>query len=345
MALRGKRVRVLLPVLVPILTLLIGLWAGRFLVEGGWRSGSGMLGLGGGGGTSQSRPKLRGTPPSPPMAQRVLIISIDGCRPDLLIRADCPVIRGLLPSASYTFWARTVPDPYVATLPSHVSMLTGALPQRHGITWNDARAGYPKVPTLFELAHQAGFTTALVNGKKKFAALTKPGTLDWSYLPPTELLTDAQVAAEAVKILREHRPQVLFVHLPGVDRAGHVSLWGSPQQQVALEQADAAVGTIMTTLHDLELESTTLRIITADHGGAGGTHGGDDPRSRTIPWIAIGPGVCRNADLTRYYGLAIDTTDTFATACGALGIAIPADCDGRFVTEILDQPELLRKIP
>src|SRR5688572_29357049 len=57
-----------------------------------------------------------------PRAERVVIISIDGLRPDLLIQANVPNIRGLLKVGSYTFWARTVPEGY--TLPAHASMLT-----------------------------------------------------------------------------------------------------------------------------------------------------------------------------------------------------------------------------
>src|SRR5262252_2056340 len=55
---------------------------------------------------------------------RVLIISIDGLRPDLLLRAAMPRVRGLCSDGSYTFWAETTPEAY--TLPCHISMLTGA---------------------------------------------------------------------------------------------------------------------------------------------------------------------------------------------------------------------------
>src|SRR5687767_13876906 len=52
---------------------------------------------------------------------RVLIISVDGLRLDLLLRADAPHVRSLMARGSYTFWARTVPEAY--TLPAHVSMV------------------------------------------------------------------------------------------------------------------------------------------------------------------------------------------------------------------------------
>src|ERR1700728_1158685 len=94
-----------------------------------------------------------------PAIERVLIISIDGCRPDLLLRADTPVIHGLLAKASFSFWARTTAES--VTLPSHVSMLTGVTPVKHGIQWNadlplmhPVYPAYPAYPTLFQLAKE-----------------------------------------------------------------------------------------------------------------------------------------------------------------------------------------------
>src|SRR5262245_44936146 len=145
---------------------------------------------------------------------RVLIISIDGLRPDLLLRASMPRVRGLCSDGCYTFWAETTPEAY--TLPCHVSMLTGAPSEKHGVTWNNyIEESYPEVPTLFEVAKQAGYSTAMATGKMKFVVLTKPGTMDHYFFPPDEPVSDRDVAAQAESLLRGHRPQVMFVHLPG----------------------------------------------------------------------------------------------------------------------------------
>src|SRR5688572_31117328 len=71
---------------------------------------------------------------APVRPRRVLVISVDGLRPDLLLRSDTPNMHRLFRSGCYTFWARTVPQGI--TLPSHTSMLTGVTPRRHGIEWN-----------------------------------------------------------------------------------------------------------------------------------------------------------------------------------------------------------------
>ena len=277
-------------------------------------------------------------PASAPAAdKRVLIISVDAMRPDLALRAETPTLRGMLKKGTFTFWARTTA--VSITLPSHTSMLTGVKPDRHGIVWNTdlplKQPIYPAVPTLFELAHKAGLTTAMAAGKSKFSALAKPHTLDWSFVPGSGLTTDQAVTDQAVAMIRDHQPQVLFVHLPDTDTAGHRYGWGSDEQIKAIENADAQIRRLLDALDEKHLRERTLIIVTADHGGAGKTHGADDPRSRHIPWIATGPGVRENYDLTLLAELTVNTEDTFATACWFMDIPLPDGLDGKPVTAIM----------
>jgi predicted AlkP superfamily pyrophosphatase or phosphodiesterase len=275
-----------------------------------------------------------------PAIQRVLIISIDGLRPDLALRADTPNLHAMLNDGSFTFWARTTAES--VTLPSHTSMLTGVTPVRHGIQWNSdlplIHPVYPAYPTLFELAKTAGYSTAMAAGKSKFINLAKPGTIDWCFIPDSEKTGDSDVTDQAITMLKDPQPQVLFVHLPNVDTVGHAIGWATPEQLAAIHDADACVGRILYELDDLKLHASTMIILTADHGGAGRLHGPDDPRSRHIPWLVTGPGIRKNLDLTTYGDLVIDTEDTFWTSCYVLGIPLrPMPRDGKVVMEIFDR--------
>jgi len=276
----------------------------------------------------------------------VLIFSIDGGRPDLLLRANCPAIRSLMVVGCYSFWARTTA--MAITLPSHVSMLTGVIPQRHGIMWNDdiplKTPVYPKFPTLFDVAHAAGYSTALVSGKGKFKEFIRPGSVDYPLV--TDELDDERVTTDAVAVLRDHRPQVLFVHFPGADVVGHAIGWGTPEQMAEIEKIDGDIGQVLAAEDQTGLREHTVIVLTADHGGAGRTHGPDDARSRHIPWIIAGPGIRKNYDLAREPQLVINTEDTFATACFFLAIKHPiGGLDGRPVREVLENRELLEPNP
>src|SRR5262245_57083274 len=167
-----------------------------------------------------------------PAISHVLIVSVDGLRPDLVLLADAPTLRALLKRGSYTLWARTTD--MAVTLPSHASMLTGVSPKKHGVTWNSAQPAermiYSKWPTLFELARDAGYSTAMAAGKSKFSTLAKPGTLTRVFVPTDDIVSGTVVADHVVEWIQEDVPQVLFIHFAGPDATGHSRGWGSPEQ-------------------------------------------------------------------------------------------------------------------
>ena len=178
-------------------------------------------------------------------------------------------------------------------------MLTGVVPEVHAISWNAdlpfKEPVYPAVPTIFELAKLAHLTTAMVAGKHKFVVFEKPGALDWDYITPAKPYVqndpkeppdpeaDNIVAEHAVAIIREHRPQLMFVHFPNVDAYGHFIGWGSDEQLKAVAGVDHCIGEVLQAEKDARVLDSTLVIVTADHGGAGRTHGPDDQRRSWIP--------------------------------------------------------------
>ncbi len=280
------------------------------------------------------------TPPTRPFpeVEHVVIISIDGLRPDRLLLADAPVLHGLIKTGTFTMWARTTAA--AVTLPSHVSMLTGVTPRKHKIEWNRdlplKEPVYPMVPTIFEMATKAGLSAAMVAGKSKLDPLSKPGTLAHAFLPSGEKSDNAIVVTETLKVMAQRLPDLMFVHLPDVDTVGHKHGWGSAEQLAAIGETDRQIGEIVAAVERQGARGKTLFIITADHGGAGFSHGHvgpDDGRSRFIPWIVNGPHARRNFDLTQIDKLQIDTEDTAVTACWLLGLALPAYLDGKPIRE------------
>jgi type I phosphodiesterase/nucleotide pyrophosphatase len=274
-------------------------------------------------GHSASRPTE--IPPSsalaPPSAPRVVIFSIDGLRPDALIQA-APILFGLAASGAYSWQAQTIMPS--TTLPSHASMLSGYLPAVHGITWDDYRPerGAISVPTVFSAARAAGLRTVLVAGKEKFRQLDVPGMVQRFDLCASD---DEQVASRAMgEALAGF--DLMFVHLPQPDLAGHAQGWMSPAYLDAVAGADRAVGRVLAVLP----VGTTV-IVTADHGGHDWNHGTNMGADTTIPWIVSGPRVRPRALATR-----VHTTDTAATAAWVLGFSLPAGASGRPVLEAFE---------
>lgn len=287
-----------------------------------------------------------------PGVERVLVFSVDGCRPDILLRADTPNIRKLMKRGAFSFWAITTP--VAITLPSHVSMMTGVTVARHGIDFNDDAGDklttYPKAFTLFEVAHKAGLSTSIVSTKSKFRVIGKNnGSVDYLWTASESSGKDDAAADHAVEIIRDHKPHAMLVHFGQNDKVGHAIGWGTPQQIKQLENADKCVGEVIAAVDEAGLIDSTIVILTSDHGGAGRGHGGPDPRSQFIPWIIAGPGVRTNYELTLFADLKIHTEDTFATACYALGLEPPIGpdrkpIDGKPVTEAFLKNDLIETL-
>jgi predicted AlkP superfamily pyrophosphatase or phosphodiesterase len=260
----------------------------------------------------------------------VVIISIDGLRPDAIDLAPMPVLQGLMQSGAYSLRAQTI-DPSV-TLPAHASMLTGLCPSVHGVDWDEylPARGIAAGTDLFDLAHAAGLRTVLLFGKEKLSQVSEAASLDLSQWVNDPDVVIGKRAAAAI-------PQgfsVLFVHLADNDLEGHTYGWMSLQQLLALRSTDGALKTILDALEAASMRENTLIIVTADHGGHNTSHGFNIPSDMTIPWIVNGPGVVP-AVLTR----PINITDTAATAAWSLGLPVPAEWSGRPVWEAFGLPE------
>lgn len=274
-------------------------------------------------------PTFTVTPTPQPAIRRVILLSIDGLRPDAIELAPMPNLLNLMQTSAYSLTARTIfPS---ATLSAHSSMLTGLCPSKHGVYWNDyiPENGIAQGTDLFDLAHAAGMKTVMYVGKEKLQQVTNASSVDtFVFINDRDLVIMEQLLANF--------PQdfgVLFIHFPTPDWMGHEYGWLSPEQLSVIYRADQAIGQLLGALDEFGLRDETLLIVTADHGGHDTTHGSSLPEDMTIPWIASGPGV-RPGRLTTQ----VHTMDTAATAAYALGLSLPAEWDGAPVMEAFGLP-------
>jgi predicted AlkP superfamily pyrophosphatase or phosphodiesterase len=257
-----------------------------------------------------------------PRAQHVFIISFDGGKPEVMKRSPMPLTFEMVKTGAATWNAQTT-FPSI-TLTSHTSMLTGVGPAKHKILWNDwiPSRGLIKSPTIFGLAHDNGYTTALFAGKAKFRHLNLPGTLDKFGIPSYSAKIVAQAAA---KYIEAEQPNLCFIHFADSDGAGHKYGWGTPEQVQSFADEDAALQIVRDAVKKAGIEKQSVFILSADHGGHEKTHGLNTPDDMTIPWIAWGEAVKPGFVIPN----PVTTYDTAATALWLLDVPIPADFDGK----------------
>lgn len=129
-------------------------------------------------------------PPGPGHEQRrrpaVVLISVDGLKPEYVLDADghglkIPNLRRFLREGAYSTGVHGVVP--TVTYPSHITLLTGAAPARHGVYANTTfdpfrknNGGWywyaedVKLPTLWDAASEAGLVTANIHWPVSVAA-------------------------------------------------------------------------------------------------------------------------------------------------------------------------------
>lgn len=216
--------------------------------------------------------------------EKVILISVDGMRPDGFLACGNPYIDTLMRKAYYTQNGQTV-LPSV-TLPCHMSLFHSVTPQRHGITTNLYLPMARPIKGLFEQLHNAGKCCAMYYGWEPLRDVARPETLTFSeYINAySEESADTSLTDSALSRIAKNKPDFVFLYMVDTDeKGGHDNGWMS---EGYLKRINIAVDNIRRVIEACSEEYTV--IITADHGGHDRTHGTDLPEDTTIPMFYIG---------------------------------------------------------
>ena len=261
---------------------------------------------------------------------KVLLIGIDGVRPDVLAEVPTPNLDALAETGLFIDVART-------TLPSvsgasWSSMLTGVWPDKHGVTNNEFAGSrfeeYPDFLTRIEQLRPDLSTAAIVdwlplvrNGE---GVPTISDAVDVKYeLDGYELgwaEADARSVQLAAQLLTSADPDAIFVYLGNPDETSHEHGSIGEEYRAAIALADQHVGRIVEALQarPSHADEDWLILSSTDHGRrADGGHGGDSPQEMTIYVLANGGSMSG--------ATAPDSTfivDVAVTALAHLGIEI-----------------------
>jgi predicted AlkP superfamily pyrophosphatase or phosphodiesterase len=283
-----------------------------------------------------------GQAPTDPQTRvpRVLLIGIDGVRPDVLAEVETPNLDALIERGAFTDRARTG-YPTVSG-PGWSSFLTGVWPEKHGVTDNEFQGkNYDAFPDLFTRIESvrpeletwvAADWLPLVandhNGPVISDAVDTKHVLDGYTEGWAEADERTVLLAETALSLRA--PDAMFVYLGNPDETSHQHRSIGLEYREAIALADRHVGRLVAAVRARSTtEEDWLILVSTDHGRtAQGGHGGDSPEERTIFYLASGPSVNPGS-----ISEPVFIVDVAVTALTHLGIDIEPgwDLDGRAV--------------
>lgn len=250
-----------------------------------------LCGCGGGGGGDGSGTAVGGSAETPATkTKKVLVIGIDGLRPDALDKADTPHLDALRAEGVYSARGQATDTTWSGS--GWSTILHGVWRDKHGVVDNTfAGAKYAQWPDFFTRLEQKA--PALVT--ERIASWSKmQTTMPTGADKATNSSGDADTVQKAVAALGGN-PDVLFVYFYDVDAAGHASGFHphSIPYVKQIEEVDGQIGTILAALQarPTYAQEDWLVVVTSDHGGAWDGHGKDRPEDRTIPMIVSGPSV------------------------------------------------------
>lgn len=251
--------------------------------------------------------------------RRVLIIGIDGLRPDGLLAAKAPAMQAMAKAGTATWKAVAGGELGGATQqptisgPGWATILTGTYSNKHGLVGNATNA-YNQQPVPKDGSYQIEAAPHFARRlKESVATASVASIISWGWIEDyfvaaqpqyldfhiktagkNYLEQDKDVKDQTVKYLASSDPDVLFLHFSQVDGAGHSTGFstGNPKYLASIETIDGYVADVLDAVRKRpkHAEEDWLVILTTDHGGNGRSHGGQSTGEREIPMIVAGHG-------------------------------------------------------
>lgn len=245
--------------------------------------------------------------------RHVLVIGIDGLRPDALERAETPNLDRLRREGMYAPLVSILPAPPRRTEndtcsgPSWSTILSGVWSDKHGVLDNKFEGRqFQKYPHFFahlKTVHPAARTVSLVSSWEKINNFIVSGADRAEHISEHkiekgfegEIQRDEGIAGRVAKELAANDPTALFVYFHQVDTDGH--LYGfHPSVELyrkAIENVDGCVGIVLDALAKRTNRSNEdwLIVVCTDHGGFGNdhSHGHENPDITNVFLILNGP--------------------------------------------------------
>ena len=278
----------------------------------------------------------------------VLVIGIDGLRPDAMQKAKTPNIDALIQNGAVSFQCQILGERYrkndTVTAPGWSSILTGVWADKHGVQNNSFKGKgkqFDKYPHFFariKSQFPSLKTASFLDLHQTNEHVVAHADFQYGYLESVPARSragkDALIATEASKLIASKDYQAVFVYFGNCDGVGHKKGFhpSVSQYRDVIHQTDSYIGKLLSAIKSRpnHEDEDWLILLTADHGGKGkGHHSGQKvPEILNVPFIVSGEEAKRGA-----LGGKIYIVDIATTALTHLGVTVKPEwkLDGKAV--------------
>ncbi len=262
----------------------------------------------------------------------VLMVLLDGWRPDVIAAAHTPTIDLMMQDSAYSMEAR-VEDTTISGS-GHSSFLTGVHRDKHNVHGNSfGDANYQEYPYWFNLLkyERPEMHTAAYHNWLPMADAALDSSVCGYCVDMYVTGSDNSIATQLATDLANKQMDAVTIVIDAPDAAGHGYGFhpSIPQYVAAMNQSDVWLGMMMDAIFARTnyAEEDWMVIISTDHAGSGYGHGYNIPEHREVPliiWGAESPGTIWPAP---------DAVDIVPTALHHMGVEVRPewDLDGRAV--------------
>ena len=227
-------------------------------------------------------PPPRPLPPSPAGGRLVILVSIDGFRPDYLDRPAAVRLRAI--AATGVRANALIPAFPTKTFPNHYTIATGLYPEHHGIVANlmvDSAIGrFSTTDTIGNRdprwwGGEPIWVTAIKQGRRAATMYwvgsegpiqgTRP-TYWRPFDPRVPAVARVDQVLEWLSLPVEQVPELVTLYFNRVDLIGHRRGPESAAVDSAISDVDTAIGRLVDGLASRDLLDRTNLIVLSDHG-------------------------------------------------------------------------------
>jgi predicted AlkP superfamily pyrophosphatase or phosphodiesterase len=213
----------------------------------------------------------------------VVVVSLDGFRPDYLDTFDLPNLRRILQRGARA--QAMVPVFPSLTFPNHYSLVTGLLPERHGIVGNsfyDPARGetyalgdqaavsdgtWYRGEPIWVTAETQGMVAACFFWPGSEAAIKGVRPTFWKpFSRDTPNGERVDGVLEWLRLPDERRPHIITLYFSELDSASHRAPLDSPTIEQAARSLDHTLGLLIDGIDALPVRDHVYLLLTSDHG-------------------------------------------------------------------------------